>query len=141
MSEGQQHCCLMRHALICFAHLLFDAYDTNSCSIGVLKDAEYIYANAIDVLIDMNGTKTAASALYSSMQERQYSTEVWSTHDLHPNQQDFAVNDIVNFVFVSLLSSGPHVEDTVISHRWTDSTTLQTMDLLNFSYVPGTHAR
>lgn len=77
---------------------------------GVLKDAEYIYGNAIDVSIDMWGTKGAAALIHKSMQERTYSTEAWSQHELHPTREEgFSDIDIVNFVF--------------------------TMDLLNFSYV------
>ena len=80
------------------------------CSPGVLKDAEYIYNNAIDVSIDMYGTKGAAAEIYKSMQLKSYSTETWMENELHPRPCDgFSENDIVNFVF--------------------------TMDLLNFSYV------
>lgn len=77
---------------------------------GVLQDAEYIYNNAIDVFIDMHGTKAAANSVYSSMQQRGYSTQTWSEHELHPSMsQGFTEVDIVNFVF--------------------------TLDLLNFSYA------
>lgn len=77
-------------------------------SSGVLKDAEYIYNNAIDVSIDMYGTKAAAASIYESMQERSYSTDAWSLNELHPKASEgFSELDIVNFSF--------------------------TMDLLNFS--------
>ena len=77
---------------------------------GVLKNAEYIYSNAIDVHVDMYGTKGAAVEIYKAMQERGYSTHTWSTHELHPKSSEgFSEVDIVNFVF--------------------------TMDLLNFSCV------
>ena len=47
------------------------------------------------------------------MQERAYSTQTWSQHELHPKQSEgFSEVDIVNFVF--------------------------TMDLLNFSYADST---
>ena len=76
---------------------------------GVLEDAEYIYDNAIDVSIDMYGTKAAAASIYSAMKERSYSTEAWSQQQLHPTrEQGFSDIDIVNFIF--------------------------TLDLLNFSY-------
>ena len=76
----------------------------------MLKDAEHIYNNAIDVSIDMYGTKGAAASIYKMMLERNYSTENWSQHELHPKQSEgFSNVDIVNFVF--------------------------TMDLLNFSYA------
>ncbi|WPH04624.1 Hypothetical protein R9X50_00751700 [Acrodontium crateriforme] len=76
---------------------------------GVLRDAEFIYANSVDVSIDMVGTKTAARTIYALMQARGYSTQTWSTHSLHPTRLDgFSDLEIVNFVF--------------------------TMDLLNFSF-------
>lgn len=77
---------------------------------GVLRDAEFIYSNAVDVSVDMLGTKSAALSIYAMMRERGYSTQTWSEHELHPKRGDgFEDVDVVNFVF--------------------------TMDLLNFSYV------
>ncbi|KAK4574535.1 hypothetical protein LTR86_001376 [Recurvomyces mirabilis] len=76
---------------------------------GVLKDAEYIYKNSIDVIPDMLGTKSAALQIHKLMQERSYSTAVWSEHDFHPSAaQGFSNENMVNFIF--------------------------TMDLLNFSF-------
>ena len=67
---------------------------------GVLRDAEYIYNNSIDVSIDMYGTKGAADSVYSAMQQRGYSTQTWGEHDLHPTRREgFSDVDIVNFVF------------------------------------------
>lgn len=75
-----------------------------------MKDAEYIYNNAIDVSIDMYGTKAAAAEIHKSMQQKSYSTETWMQNELHPRPSEgFSENDIVNFIF--------------------------TMDLLNYSYV------
>ena len=75
----------------------------------ILQDAEYIYNNSIDVSIDMYGTRGAATSVYKMMQERSYSTQTWSEHELHPKQNEgFSGIDIVNFIF--------------------------TMDLLNFSF-------
>ncbi|KAK5681689.1 hypothetical protein LTS10_006222 [Elasticomyces elasticus] len=80
-----------------------------SSNTGVLKDAEYIYNNSIDVAIGMHGTKAAAASIYKAMQERNYSTQAWSEHELHPTlSDDFSEVDMVNFIF--------------------------TMDLLNFSF-------
>ena len=77
--------------------------------LGVLQDAEYVYNNSIDVTIDMYGTQGAAASIYKMMQERNYSTQTWGEHELHPKQSDgFSEVDIVNFIF--------------------------TMDLLNFSF-------
>lgn len=76
---------------------------------GVLEDAEFIYTNAVDVNIDMQGTKSAAMAIATAMRERNYSTQAWSTHPLHPRiGLGFGEIDMVNFIF--------------------------TMDLLNFSF-------
>lgn len=56
----------------------------------------------------MYGTKAAAVEIYRNMQEKGYSTETWSQHELHPKMSEgFDEVGIVNFVF--------------------------TMDLLNFS--------
>ena len=58
----------------------------------------------------MYGTKAAATSIYRMMQERGYSTNAWSQHELHPKPSEgFSEVDIVNFIF--------------------------TMDLLNFSYA------
>ncbi|KAK3117012.1 hypothetical protein LTR53_002033 [Teratosphaeriaceae sp. CCFEE 6253] len=83
--------------------------DGISSNTGVLKDAEYIYNNAIDVAIGMHGTKAASAHVYQAMQEREYSTSAWSEQVLHPKSSEgFSDVDTVNFVF--------------------------TMDLLNFSF-------
>ncbi|KAK3073672.1 hypothetical protein LTR53_004536 [Teratosphaeriaceae sp. CCFEE 6253] len=83
--------------------------DGISSNTGVLKDAEYIYNNAIDVAIGMHGTKAASAHVYQAMQEQEYSTSAWSEQVLHPKSSEgFSDVDTVNFVF--------------------------TMDLLNFSF-------
>lgn len=74
---------------------------------GVLPSAEYIYNNSIDVAIDASSTKRAATTIYALMESKQYSTQSWSAHDLHPKAKDEATLD---FIF--------------------------TMDLLNFSFWP-----
>ncbi|KAI5203850.1 hypothetical protein E4T39_03866 [Aureobasidium subglaciale] len=71
----------------------------------VLRHAEYIHDNSIDVNIDARGTRAAAQLIWSQMQQRSYSTETWSEHELHPKAKDEAT---LNFIFV--------------------------MDLLNFSF-------
>jgi hypothetical protein len=83
-------------------------YVTNN-RIGVLKDAEYIAYHAIDVSIEMYGTRDAAGQLYKAMRERKYSTQTWNEHELHPKLGiDVDEVGLVNFIF--------------------------TMDLLNFSF-------
>jgi len=74
---------------------------------GVLRDAEYIYNNAIDVSIDYYGTKAAAATIWSMIQTRNFSLKTWSTHQLHPKAKN---ESTVNFIF--------------------------TMDLLNFCFWP-----
>lgn len=74
----------------------------------VLRDAQYIYDNSIDVAIDSFNTKAAASMIWQVMQEKGYSSKTWSTHPLHPKAR---TEDTVNFIF--------------------------TMDLLNFSFWSG----
>ena len=71
----------------------------------VLRDAEYIYNNAIDVAIDSRSSITAAQTIWKLMQEKEYSMKTWSTHELHPESKD---DSTVDFIF--------------------------TMDLLNFSF-------
>lgn len=71
----------------------------------VLKDAEYIYDNAIDVALDPQKTKEAAETIWERMKEQSYSIKTWAQHELHPKTKHEAT---VNFVF--------------------------TMDLLNFSF-------
>jgi hypothetical protein len=72
---------------------------------GVLSSAEHIYNNSIDVALDMAGTKIAAARIYANMRSSSYSTQIWSSHELHPQTKDEAA---LNFIFI--------------------------MDLLNFSF-------
>ena len=73
--------------------------------IQVLEDAEFVYDNATDVALDMQGTKAAAATIWSLMREKDYSTRDWSKHELHPKAKD---QSTVDFIFL--------------------------MDLLNFSF-------
>ncbi|KAF7193910.1 Queuosine salvage protein [Pseudocercospora fuligena] len=103
--------------------------DEVSSDTEILRNAEFIYNNAIDVSIDMYGTKAAAESIYQMMQERQYSTETWSQHELHPNTSEgFTELDIVNFVFTmdlqnysfwSELSSEERYQVEYRGRRWT----------------------
>jgi hypothetical protein len=69
---------------------------------GVLKSAEYIYDNAVDVSISSQHTKAAAETILNLMQEKNYSTHAWSEHELHPTAKD---ESTVNFIFtVNLLN-------------------------------------
>jgi hypothetical protein len=78
-------------------------------SIGVLKDAEHIAYNAIDVAISMYGTRDAATQLHKAMRERKYSTHTWSEHELHPKLGvDVDEIGLLNFIFtMDLLRNQP----------------------------------
>ena len=87
-------------------HLLKTSLSTpSSTDTKVLSSAEYIYNNSIDVALDMSSCKKAAQMIHDQMQQKEYSTKTWSSHELHPKTKDEAT---VNFIF--------------------------TMDLLNFSF-------
>jgi hypothetical protein len=69
---------------------------------GVLKSAEYIYDNAVDVSISSQHTKAAAETIWKLIQEKNYSTHAWADHELHPKAKD---ESTVNFIFtVNLLN-------------------------------------
>ena len=76
----------------------------------VLEDAEFVYNNSMDVAIDMQGTKAAASSIYKSMQERGYGIQDWRSHELHPQSKDIStvefvfLMDLLNFSFWSAAS-------------------------------------
>lgn len=67
----------------------------------------------------MESTKAAAGAIYQSMQEREYSTETWGKHELHPNADDgFSEVDLVNFVFtLDLLNFSLALPTTSLEHE------------------------
>jgi Potential Queuosine, Q, salvage protein family len=74
----------------------------------VLASASYISDNSIDVAIDPTSTKEAAANLYHQIQLRNYSTQSWSAHELHPKpeggEQTLAMIftiDLLNFSFWS----------------------------------------
>lgn len=73
----------------------------------VLESAEHVYNNAIDVALDPQGTKAAASMIWTSMQSKGYSTKAWSRHELHPQTKNAAAvdfiftMDLLNFCFWS----------------------------------------
>ena len=74
---------------------------------GILESAEHIYTNAIDVAIDMYGTKAAATTIWNLMQEKEYSCKAWASHELHPKAKDESsvefifIMDLLNFCFWS----------------------------------------
>ncbi|KAJ5672007.1 hypothetical protein N7507_001134 [Penicillium longicatenatum] len=71
----------------------------------VLENAQYVFDNAIDVALSLTHTKDAAETIWRMMQKKEYCTQTWSEHELHPQTKD---ESTVDFIF--------------------------TMDLLNFSF-------
>ena len=94
-------------------------------TIPVLKDAEFICDNSVDVAIDYRDTKVAAATIWSAMQKRGYSTKTWSMHDLHPKTKNReTVNfiftmDLLNYCFWSESISEPAFEVEYRGQRWT----------------------
>lgn len=72
----------------------------------VLESAEYIVDHSIDIFLSRDNIVAAANKIYESMQRQSYSTQTWSSHDLHPKPENG--EDTVDYIF--------------------------TMDLLNFSF-------
>ena len=92
---------------------------------GVLKSAEYVYDNAVDVSISSQHTKAAAETIWKMMQDRNYSTLTWSEHELHPKTKDestvnfiFTMN-LLNFCFWSELSDEERFTVEYKGRKWT----------------------
>ncbi|KAJ8128793.1 hypothetical protein O1611_g4841 [Lasiodiplodia mahajangana] len=92
---------------------------------GVLEGAEYVYDNSIDVALDMRATKNAAAFIYDQMQQKQYSTETWAEHELHPKTKDEStvafifIMDLLNFSFWSLRPEGERFAVSYRDKTWT----------------------
>lgn len=92
---------------------------------GVLKSAEFVYDNSIDVSIVFGNTKAAASSIWKLMQEKDISTETWSAHELHPKAKDEStaefifVMDLLNFSFWSELDEANRFQIEYRDQRWT----------------------
>lgn len=92
---------------------------------GVLEGAEYVYDNSIDVALDMRSTKNAAAFIYDQMQKKQYSTETWAEHELHPKTKDESsvafifTMDLLNFSFWSLRPEGERFAVSYRDKTWT----------------------
>ncbi|MCJ1230840.1 hypothetical protein MMC12_007514 [Toensbergia leucococca] len=91
----------------------------------VLKDAEFIYNNSIDVAINTRGTKEAAATIWTMMQARDFSFKTWSTHELHPKAKkertaDFIFTmDLLNFSFWSSEAADDRFAVEYRGKRWT----------------------
>ncbi|KAF2667596.1 hypothetical protein BT63DRAFT_456898 [Microthyrium microscopicum] len=71
----------------------------------VLQSAEYIVDNAVDVALDMIGTRNAATLIYEQMQAKLYSFKKWSEHEMHPKASGPRDVKTLEFVFtVDLLN-------------------------------------
>lgn len=79
----------------------------------VLKGAQHVYNNAIDVFVDRQGTQDAAAIVWSLMQKKGYSRSSWSKHELHPSVDLLGEEATARFIF--------------------------TMDLLNFCFWSESH--
>ncbi|KAK4228898.1 hypothetical protein QBC38DRAFT_131431 [Podospora fimiseda] len=92
---------------------------------GVLESAEYVYNNCIDVALDMRSCKNAAAAIYSQMQQKEYSPATWSSHELHPKTKDESTvafiftMDLLNFSFWSEKSETERFAIEYRGRRWT----------------------
>ncbi|CAJ2511369.1 Uu.00g069940.m01.CDS01 [Anthostomella pinea] len=92
---------------------------------GVLEGAEHVYDNAIDVALDMRATKNAAAIIYNQMQQKQFSTESWSEHELHPKAKDESTvafiftMDLLNFSFWSMRPEGERFAVSYRDKTWT----------------------
>lgn len=91
----------------------------------VLKGAEHIYNHSIDVALDSQGTKAAAESIWRSMQQKEYSTKTWASHDLHPQNKDeqtvdfIFTMDLLNFCFWSERNSEERFAVDYRGRRWT----------------------
>lgn len=112
-------------ALLCQSLTITNSPPSDIPDTGVISSAEYIYNNSIDVAIDSSGTKRAASTIYDLMRSKQYSTQSWSAHDLHPKAKDEATlnliftMDLLNFSFWSERSEEQRFAVEYRGKRWT----------------------
>jgi hypothetical protein len=102
------------------SHIKLDEPETQ-----VLEGAEYVCNNSIDVALDTQSTKAAASMIYEQMQKKEYSTKTWSSHDLHPKTKDESTvafiftMDLLNFSFWSEKSGEDRYAVGYKNRRWT----------------------
>lgn len=91
----------------------------------VLESAEYVYDNSVDVALDYQSTRAAASMIYDQMQKKEYSTKNWSSHELHPKVKDESTVafiftlDLLNFSFWSELDEEERFAIEYKGKRWT----------------------
>ncbi len=91
----------------------------------VLASAEHIFQHSIDVSLSPRNTHLAAASSHRLMREKHYSTQNWSSHELHPKTKDEAtVNfiftmDLLNFCFWSEMDEEERFAVEYRGRRWT----------------------
>jgi hypothetical protein len=91
----------------------------------VLEGAEYVYDNSIDVALDYQSTKAAATMIYDQMQKKEYSRKTWSSHELHPKVKDESTVafiftlDLLNFSFWSEQNDDERFAVEYKGKKWT----------------------
>ncbi|PLN83930.1 UPF0553 protein c [Aspergillus taichungensis] len=91
----------------------------------VLENAQYVFDNAVDVALSPTKTKEAAETIWRLMQKKEYSTETWSDHELHPQSKDESTvafiftMDLLNFSFWSELPEAERFAIDYRGRRWT----------------------
>ncbi|GLA28281.1 hypothetical protein AnigIFM63326_005852 [Aspergillus niger] len=99
--------------------------DPRTAETKVLENAQYAFDNAIDVALNPSKTKEAAETIWNLMQKKEYSTQTWTEHELHPktkdeNTVDFIFTmDLLNFSFWSELSSEKRFAIEYRGRKWT----------------------
>jgi len=89
------------------------------------ESAQFIVDNAIDVALSREHTVKAAEEIYLAMQAKAYSTETWSSHELHPKTKDQATldfiftMDLLNFCFWSESDTKTKFSVDYRGKRWT----------------------
>lgn len=93
--------------------------------INVLRDAQFIVDNAIDVALSREHIVAAAEKIYGAMEAKEYSTSTWSTHELHPKERTaetanfIFTMDLLNFSFWSELDAAKRFAIEYRGKRWT----------------------
>ncbi|PYI23093.1 UPF0553 protein c [Aspergillus violaceofuscus CBS 115571] len=99
--------------------------DPRTAETKVLQNAQYIFDNAIDVALNAAKTKEAAETIWQMMQKKEYSTQTWAEHELHPKAKDertvdfIFTMDLLNFSFWSELPSDKRFAIEYRGKKWT----------------------
>lgn len=91
----------------------------------VLKSAQFINKNSVDVSVPEEGVKKAAKFMSKLMKDTNYSCKQWKDHPLHPKEENEDVLkwifliDLLNFSFYSNLSEADRYAVEYKGQRWT----------------------